>query len=100
MGRGEPSNMEGGNDPKKKNADQAVELWWHDCCTTRRVNQGPGKRYQPRAKENIQGPSTVPEHDSDSEEVHWELDDWDKWFKSPEDSESDCSDALNSNSDS
>ena len=74
-------------------ADQPVELWWHDCCTTRRVNQGPRKPYQPREKEdsNAPGPSTMPEQESDPEEVRLVLDDWDEWFKSPEDSEMDDS---------
>lgn len=26
-------------------ADKAVELWWSNCCTTRRVEQGPRKPY-------------------------------------------------------
>ena len=44
-------------------ADQAVELWWRDCCTTRRVNQGPRKPYRPRkGKEDVppQRPSRTP----------------------------------------
>ena len=53
-----------------------------------RIDQEKGKR-------TFQVPQ-----DSDSEEVHLVLDDWDKWFKSPEDSEVDCSDESNSDSDS
>ena len=30
-------------------ADAAIDLWWSSCCTTRRVNQGPRKRYRPRS---------------------------------------------------
>ena len=78
-------------------ADQAVELWWHDCCTTWRVNQGPRKPYRPRkGKEDIPGPSTVPEQES---EVRLVLDDWDEWFTSPEDPELDSSDESTSSND-
>ena len=28
--------------------DVAIELWWSDCCTNRRVNQQPRKTYQPQ----------------------------------------------------
>ena len=78
-------------------ADQAVELWWHDCCTTRRVNQGPRKPYRPRkGKEDIPGPSTVPKQES---EVRLVLDDWDEWFTSPEDPELDSSDESTSSND-
>lgn len=27
--------------------DSAIELWWNDCATTRRVNQQPRKEYRP-----------------------------------------------------
>ena len=30
-------------------ADAAVDLWWTECCTTRRVNQKPRKEYTPQA---------------------------------------------------
>ena len=60
--------------------DPAVDLWWTSCCTTRRVNQGPRKPYRPRRDKS--GPSTAPQSDSESDEVHLVLDDWDKWFKS------------------
>ena len=83
-------------------ADQAVELWWRDCCTTRRVNQGPRRTYRPRrGKEDLPGPSTVPDHESDSEdsEVHLALDDWDEWFHCAEDSDVHTSDHSQSDSD-
>ena len=57
-------------------ADPAVDLWWSSCCTTRRVNQGPRKPYRPRSDKS--GPSTAPQ--SNSEEEHLALDDWDNWF--------------------
>ena len=56
-------------------ADQAVQLWWEDCRTSRRVNQRQRKEYQQR---------TQPESDSSGEELTTE--DWDRWFRplSPE----------------
>ena len=80
-------------------ADQAVELLWHDCCTTRRVNQGPRKLYRPRkGKEDI--PVCTPLQCLTSrtpiQEVHFVLDDWDEWFISQEDSDVDFSDESNS----
>ena len=56
-------------------ADPAVELWWSSCSTTRRVNQGPRKPYRPRS-----GSSTAPGPQSEPEEVHLALDDWDNLF--------------------
>ncbi len=71
-------------------SDQAVELWWRDSCTTRRVNQGPRKPYRPRSgKDDLPGRSTE-ELDSETEST-LALDDWDKWFQDspdPEDSHS------------
>ena len=29
------------------NANAAIQLWWTDCCTSRRVNQNPRKEYRP-----------------------------------------------------
>ena len=59
-------------------ADSAVDLWWSSCCTTRRVNQGPRKLYRPRSGKSSS--SMAPQSDSESEEVHLALDDWDNWF--------------------
>ena len=60
-------------------ADPAVDLWWSSCCTTRRVNQGPRKPYRPRIDKS--SPSTAHQTESESEEVHLALDDWDNWFE-------------------
>ena len=59
----------------------AVELWWADCSTTRRVNQGPRKSYRPRSGRDVSqaGPSTEQETES---EDHMILNDWDEWFHS------------------
>ena len=59
-------------------ADAAVDLWWSSCCTTRRVNQGPRKRYRPRSDKSS---SSMPlQSDSESEDAYLALDDWDNWF--------------------
>ena len=60
-------------------ADRAVELWWTDCSTTRRVNQTlPRKEYQPRAN------STSEDDYSTSKESEMplttSLEDWDEWL--------------------
>ena len=50
--------------------DDAIELWWSDCCTTRRVNQQPWKTYQPRN----------PDVDIEEEEECTAIQQWDDWF--------------------
>jgi hypothetical protein len=69
------------------NADAAVELWWKDCCTSRRVNQNPQKEYRPRAKST----STDSQEESTSTEdtSTLTLSDWDSWFNSDSDVDSD-----------
>ena len=57
------------------NPDAAVDLWWRECSTTRRVNQNPRKAYQPRASSS----SNQTEEESDKEESTLVLDDWDDW---------------------
>ena len=32
--------------------DEAIELWWHDCTTSRRPNQQPRKDYRQRKPES------------------------------------------------
>ena len=54
--------------------DVAIELWWSDCCTTRRVNQPPRKAYRPRNPA-----STTSDADSEEEECT-PIQKWDKWF--------------------
>jgi len=76
-------------------ARPAVELWWRDCRTTRRVNQQlPRKEYQPREGHS----STAPEPETDSEDATFSLNEWDIWFSegmvdtTQESSESPCND--------
>ena len=57
------------------NPDAAVDLWWRECSTTRRVNRNPRKAYQPRASSS----SNQTEEKSDKEESTLVLDDWDDW---------------------
>ena len=63
---------------KDFSADAAVDLWWTDCSSGRRVNQKPRKEYRRRARETS-------EH-SESEESENELDlqQWDNWFHDDE----------------
>ena len=60
------------------NPDAAVDLWWRECSTTRRVNQNPRKAYQPRASSSTNNQSEM-EEESDIEESTLVLDDWDDW---------------------
>ncbi|XP_065918333.1 zinc finger protein 862-like [Dysidea avara] len=53
--------------------DVAIELWWSDCCTTRRVNQQPRKAYRPRNP----GSSDA---DNEEEEECTTIQQWDDWF--------------------
>ena len=67
-------------------ADAAVNLWWSDCSTGRRVNQKPRKEY----RRHKQSSSTVASTSGDSEsENELDLDTWDDWFHTDS---SDCSD--------
>jgi len=59
-------------------ADHAVELWWSDCNTTRRVNQTlPRKEYCPRTSSSASQDETTEEQD---DQPHSALQDWDDWF--------------------
>jgi len=51
----------------------AIELWWFDCCTTRRVNQHPRKTYQPQNPE-------LSDIDIEEEEECTAIQQWDDWF--------------------
>ena len=71
-------------------ADSAVDLWWKDCCTTRRPNQGARKPY--RLQHSSRSPSSSsdagPSSSSASEDLEPEsesqetisLNDWDDLF--------------------
>ena len=64
--------------------DKAIELWWHDCTTSRRPNQQPRKDYQPRNQESS--------HYSDAQSFDTEdspLILWDDWFIDSETEQSD-----------
>ena len=55
--------------------DEAIELWWHDCTTSRRPSQQPRKDYRPRNPESSHhSGDTV-----DTEEGSL-LAVWDNWF--------------------
>ena len=54
--------------------DVAIELWWSDCCTTRRLNQPPRKTYRPW-KANLREEDDPEE---DSEEECTAIQQWDK----------------------
>lgn len=56
-------------------ADAAIQEWWDDCCTTRRVHQEPRKPYRPRAEAS----SSTESPPSTSSSVS--LSDWDSWME-------------------
>ena len=56
--------------------DAAVDLWWRECSTMRRVNQNPRKAYQPRAGSST---DSQVEEETGKEESALVLDDWDDW---------------------
>ena len=80
-------------------AENAVKLWWKDCSSTRRVNQGPRKAYRPREKASSDmtaspGPDVSTSSDpgtSSSSSDTLALQEWDSWFH-PSDSEIEDSD--------
>ena len=59
--------------------DHAIELWWSDCSTTRRVNQQPRKEYRPRNLE-----SSNPDSTQEQKEESLTLELWDEWFHDSE----------------
>ena len=60
--------------------DHAIELWWSDCSTTRRVRQQPRKEYRPRNPEVSNAEPTQGEQKV--ERLILEL--WDEWFHESE----------------
>ena len=60
---------------KDFSADAAVDLWWTDCSSGRRVNQKPRKNYRRRARETS-------EHSESENEL--DLQQWDSWFHDDE----------------
>ena len=62
-------------------ADEAIRLWWDDCCTTRRVNQNPRKPYKPRS--DSAASSSISSSDTSEAETSasaTSLSVWDDWF--------------------
>ena len=59
--------------------DHAIELWWSDCSTTRRVNQQPRKEYRPRNPE-----SSNPDSTQEQKKECLTLELWDEWFHDSE----------------
>ena len=57
-------------------ADAAIDLWWSDTSSGRRVNQKPRKEY--RKHSSTEKPSR-PGSDSESSEYELSLDTWDNW---------------------
>lgn len=57
-------------------ADAAVDLWWSDCSSGRRVNQNPRKAYKKRE----QSSSTMTDDSQSDNEL--DLDIWDDWCSS------------------
>jgi len=65
----------------------AVETWWKDCNSTRRLNQGARKQYAPRKTVQM-GCSTSSAPDQESEdELPFSLSEWDAWFSDTDSSE-------------
>ena len=61
-------------------ADAAVDLWWSDCSSGRRVNQKPHKEYR-RHRKSSSTAVTQTSSESESEDLHeLDLDTWDDWF--------------------
>lgn len=61
--------------PSDFDANAAVDQWWKECCTTRRVNQNPRKEYRPRTTTS----DTAAEEDKEVE-CSIALEDWDDWM--------------------
>lgn len=62
-----------GPDLSEFSACAAIDMWWKECRTTRRVNQNPRKDYQPREKDNR-------EENESLEKLTFTLADWDEWM--------------------
>ena len=64
------------------NPTAAIQLWWKDCCTSRRVNQNPRKEYRPRATCSSDNPQDESTGVEDAESNTLTLSAWDDWFDS------------------
>ena len=72
------------------NPEAAVELWWKDCNTTRRVHQQPRKQYRPRKGKQDQAPTGDSQSDREQDLI---LEEWDRWFKTDSDDEDQSGDS-------
>lgn len=70
-------------------AESAVDLWWSDSSTGRRVNQKPRKDYRQRNESSAHASSDS----EDESETGLDLDTWDSWFHGDQES-SHSSDGL------
>jgi len=61
--------------------DGAIEIWWKDCVTTRRVNQSARKEYRPRESTSGATSSSTTQEEEDEELA---LNDWEKWLENDE----------------
>ena len=64
-------NLEG-PDLSEFSASAAIDMWWKECRTTRRVDQHPRKAYQPRQREDGEGDECL--------QPSFTLEDWDEWM--------------------
>ena len=60
-------------------ADPAIELWWKDCSTTRRVEQRPRKKYRKRKVDKSDKSNEDSSSAAEEEEV-LALQSWDNWL--------------------
>ena len=68
--------------------DNAIQLWWNDCATSRRVNQQPRKEYCKRTATTAT--SSLNQTDIESDKEVTLVDMWDNWLgeaSDPEDSD-------------
>ena len=67
-------------------ADSAVELWWQECCTSRRPNQPQRKLYKPRMNTSSSSTCTsdtdcvTSSSKTDGQDSTISLDEWDNLF--------------------
>ena len=60
-------------------ADPAIELWWKDCSTTRRVEQRPRTKYRKHKINKSDSDQSSEDSNSEEEEV-LALQSWDNWL--------------------
>ena len=71
---------------KEFSADSAVELWWQECCTSRRPNQPQRKLYKPRMNTSSSSTCTsdtdcvTSSSKTDGQDSTISLDEWDNLF--------------------